>query len=1001
MAVSQSQIVDLLYKEAFGVTKTDTATNKSPSNESIPSPALNRGDTLWTQSDQIPGTAAATAGVVQAYLGVNAVQCTADNTTVPIGGIYPTWLTGLTYWIPTEFGSTYNVQVWVDNPGVVNPTLTGTQIFADGSGGTGQWYYNYQSGVINFIGETIPASLTVGKVLYVVGYRYIGLLGVTNLPNGANIGNLTVTNANISTINANANLYLTPNGTGLVVSTANIYAPNFIGNISGNISGNVTVPGANTEVLFNDANLLGASSSFTFDKVTGLLTISGNINLGNLNATGQVVASSNIVTSGNLVTDYISGKTGNINITAVGANSSINLLGTGSGTINVGNFNISNVGGPTNARDAATKEYVDNAVSAGLSIHDSVLVDTPSALTATYAQGGTTPTVTTISSNSILTTSTNHSLSIDDMIVFDNTFNGLVAGTPYFVYSIPAANQITLSASFPGPEITNLTNGSGLTQSSRANSGVGATLTNSGTQAALSIDGVALTAGNRVLVSEQVNQAQNGIYVVSNAGSGSSNWVLTRATDADKYIPNSTQGIGYGDFFFVQSGDLGAGKSYVMNSLGVIIIGTDAIDFAQFADTKIYTAGTGLTLDGTQFSITNTAITTGTYGNGDRVGQFTVNQQGQLTFAQDIVIAANAANLSGTALNTNIVSSNLTSVGTLGNLTVAGNISATSGTISANIVSANLLTGTLTTAAQPNITSVGTLASLDVNGNVILGNGSGGTISGANLVSANYLTGTLTTAAQPNITSVGTLTSLDVTGNISADYFTGNFSGNISGNVTVPGANTEVLFNDGNLLGANSSFTFNKTSNLLTVTGNIATGGIKTDNYYYANGSPVDFQQAAGANGEIQFNNNDDFAASANLTFNSATSTFGVIGNANITTVNTSTVNVGNTTVTSSTTTTTSISANQTIATFQVTSTDITGIEFFVKGVDSLGAKYSVAKIVAVSNGTTVDYTTFATINLGGMTGSLSVNVVSSNVALQVTPASSNSTVWVTQYRLI
>ena len=45
MAVSQAQIVDLLYKEAFGVTKTDTAANKSPSNESIPSPALNRGDT--------------------------------------------------------------------------------------------------------------------------------------------------------------------------------------------------------------------------------------------------------------------------------------------------------------------------------------------------------------------------------------------------------------------------------------------------------------------------------------------------------------------------------------------------------------------------------------------------------------------------------------------------------------------------------------------------------------------------------------------------------------------------------------------------------------------------------------------------------------------------------------------------------------------------------------------------------------------------------------------
>ena len=100
MAVSQAQIVDLLYKQAFGVTKTDTATNKSPSNESIASPLLIRGDTQWTQSNAIPGTAAATAGIVQAYLGVDAIECTADNTTVPIGGIYPSWITGLTYWIP-------------------------------------------------------------------------------------------------------------------------------------------------------------------------------------------------------------------------------------------------------------------------------------------------------------------------------------------------------------------------------------------------------------------------------------------------------------------------------------------------------------------------------------------------------------------------------------------------------------------------------------------------------------------------------------------------------------------------------------------------------------------------------------------------------------------------------------------------------------------------------------------------------------------------------------
>jgi hypothetical protein len=69
--------------------------------------------------------------------------------------------------------------------------------------------------------------------------------------------------------------------------------------------------------------------------------------------------------------------------------------------------------------------------------------------------------------------------------------------------------------------------------------------------------------------------------------------------------------------------------------------------------------------------------------------------------------------------------------------------------------------------------------------------------------------------------------------------------------------------------------------------------------------------------------------------------------------------------------------------------------------VDATGAKYSVATVVSVTNGTTADFSTFATVNLGGATGTLSVNIVSSNIALQVTPASSNATIWTTQFRVI
>jgi len=59
------------------------------------------------------------------------------------------------------------------------------------------------------------------------------------------------------------------------------------------------------------------------------------------------------------------------------------------------------------------------------------------------------------------------------------------------------------------------------------------------------------------------------------------------------------------------------------------------------------------------------------------------------------------------------------------------------------------------------------------------------------------------------------------------------------------------------------------------------------------------------------------------------------------------------------------------------------------------------AHVTAVTDGSNVDYTTYGTVYLGGTTGSLSVAVVGSNVELRVTPSSSNSTVWTTQYRLV
>jgi hypothetical protein len=113
----------------------------------------------------------------------------------------------------------------------------------------------------------------------------------------------------------------------------------------------------------------------------------------------------------------------------------------------------------------------------------------------------------------------------------------------------------------------------------------------------------------------------------------------------------------------------------------------------------------------------------------------------------------------------------------------------------------------------------------------------------------------------------------------------------------------------------------------------------------------------------------------------------------------TSNVIIGTTGIRVGTLTTTAITANQTIATLPVSG--ITGVEFLVKGVDSTGSKYTVATITAVTDGSNVDYSTFGGVTLGATTGTLAVNISGSNIALQVTPASTNSTVWTTQYRTI
>jgi hypothetical protein len=169
--------------------------------------------------------------------------------------------------------------------------------------------------------------------------------------------------------------------------------------------------------------------------------------------------------------------------------------------------------------------------------------------------------------------------------------------------------------------------------------GVGATIT-ANTNGALTLDSVAAATTNRVLIKNEVggNAPYNGVYVVTQTGSGAAPFILTRATDFDTAGSGVNQ-IDAGDFFLVTAGTTQANTSWVQQTELPITVGTTDIVFTQFGSSATYTAGTGLTLTGTVFSITNTGVTAATYGSASSVPVIAINAQGQATSATSTNIA--------------------------------------------------------------------------------------------------------------------------------------------------------------------------------------------------------------------------------------------------------------------------------------------------------------------------------------------------------------------------
>jgi hypothetical protein len=124
--------------------------------------------------------------------------------------------------------------------------------------------------------------------------------------------------------------------------------------------------------------------------------------------------------------------------------------------------------------------------------------------------------------------------------------------------------------------------------------------------------------------------------------------------------------------------------------------------------------------------------------------------------------------------------------------------------------------------------------------------------------------------------------------NPSDDLAVKTADGNITVFPTAAGANTQVYFNDDGSFGANANLVFNKATSVLTVTGNVAATRVLTDNLLYANGTAWDLSDPGGSNTQIQFNDDESFGGSAAFTFNKSSNlvsmggALSVTGNANV-----------------------------------------------------------------------------------------------------------------------
>ena len=375
---------------------------------------------------------------------------------------------------------------------------------------------------------------------------------------------------------------------------------------------------------------------------------------------------------------------------------------------------------------------------------------------------------------------------------------------------------------------------------SNGSSGVGATLTNSSTLAALSIDGVSVSAGDRILVKNQTTTFQNGIYLVTNAGSASFAWVLTRSTDYNGSFGGS---ILKGDLVFVSEGSSQSGRIYWQSSTNVSSVGSSAVTFSGYSgQADITTLGTITT------GVWNGSIVAGQYGGtGINNSGKTITLGGNLTTSGAFATTLTVTGLtnvtlptSGTLVNSAVTTlSSLSSVGTITTgvwngtaIPVAngGTGATTAANARTNLGITDISTQTLTQysvligGASNSITSLGvpTVAN-KVLLSTVSNNPVWSTATYPSTISANQL---LYSSSADTISGLSTINNGVVITSVSgAPAVSSTLPGSVQTNITALGTITTGVWNGSIVAGQYGGTGINNSGKTITLGGNLTTSG--------------------------------------------------------------------------------------------------------------------------------------------------------------------------------